>query len=211
MVLGEILNSLSQSCKRVLSIDIDQTDIIDKLLKERSVSCLFTFESEERKSLNFPNKYFQVIGKDSLPFEDGEFDLIIGDAIFSRGVSLPGTFTELRRLLRCGGIIYTQEPNIQYVEYLIKLVENKWEEILESLHPVKCHYFFTMKSLARYAGDNGFKVEACYPIEIGDKNEFPKTADGYIKKKRYTLGPLSEGEYLGFLTKRFIMLLSKSS
>ncbi len=210
MIFNEILNSLPERCKKVLTIDIDQVDILDGLSKERTLYCLFTSEGKERKLLDVSSKFFQKIGKEKLPFGDGEFDLVIGEEMFSHVVSLPGAFAEFRRLLKDQGLIITVEPNIQYIEFLFNLVDNKWEEVLESISSTQCHYFFTMKSFLRCAQDNGFRVEGCYPIEMGNADVFPRNQEGYIVQGRYKLGPLSNEEYIKFLTKRFVVVLSKS-
>ncbi|MCX8064525.1 MAG: methyltransferase domain-containing protein [Candidatus Hydrogenedentes bacterium] len=209
MVISKLIDYIPSRCKKVLCINITQFDLIENISENREVCLLFTAENEKWKEFNYPNKYFQKLGKDTLPFEDEIFDFVIGEEIFSHCLGLANTVSEIRRILKNQGLLLTVEPNIQYVDYFFDLVEGKWEDILQKISPNPCHYFFTIRSLSKMIMDSGFKVDACYPVELDNTGNFPRNSEGYIVRGKYLLGPINDSEYLEFLTKRYIVLSSK--
>lgn len=210
MVFNKLIDSIPTSCKKVLSIDINDDEVIKALSNGRELFCLYTCDMRDNENLGFANVCFQKLGKGELPFENGEFDLVLGEEIFSRSVALMKAVNEIRRVLKNNGLLISVEPNIQYVGYLLDLVEGKWEKVLREISSEQCHYFFTKKSFLKLMSENRFNVEAFYPIEIDTSGNFPFCPEKFIVKDRYLIGPITESEYMEFLTRRFIVLLSKS-
>jgi SAM-dependent methyltransferase len=83
-----------------------------------------------------------------LPLESGTFDVVTAWAVFEHLHDPGGAFSEARRLLRPGGQLIIQVPNLKsiYGRY------SRQEDVPRHL------YFFDEKTLARYGSQHGLRL-----------------------------------------------------
>ena len=118
------------------------------------------------KYSDLPNKFYFHEGNldQTVEFESDYFDTIICLATLEHVYDIYNLIKEVHRMLKPGGNIIVEVPNIAYFRYRVKLLfgilpvtssPHNWEEIgWDGGH---IHYF-TMKKLCDFIESHGFKV-----------------------------------------------------
>ncbi len=134
-------------------------DIAPSMIKEAN-------ETVATKYLNLPNRFYFYEGNldRRIGFESNFFDTIICLAVLEHIYDIYPLVKELYRVLKSGGHVIVEVPNIAYLKYRIKLFLGylpitsspyNWEEIgWDGGH---IHYF-TLKKLCELLESQGFKI-----------------------------------------------------
>ncbi len=209
---NELIQLLPATLRNILTIDYFDEDFIQQVKQnpENRIEGITTNGITSIPNIElFPSLHHLTPGKDKLPFADNSFTLIIGENILSHCLSLPEAISELHRVLVDHGTFISAEPNIQYHQHLLNLLQGNWDEKLGE-EKVKLH-FFTPYSLAKLLNDSYFQVRILSPLEVDKEDSFPLSPDGYVHINRYHIGPLTNGEHRLFLVKKFLVVASKTN
>ncbi len=96
-------------------------------------------------------KYFE--GKaEKLPFENGEFDLIIIDNVLDHCEDITKVFSEMKRVLAANGIIYLRLNVYHAWGKIVRLLSERFQ--IDEGHP----HTFTNSDLKRHFAKHGFTV-----------------------------------------------------
>jgi len=145
--------------------------LIDKYNELYGIDIASSRLEEARKTVaekysDLPNRFYFYEGNldKRMDFESGFFDTIICLAILEHVYDIYSLVKELYRVLKPGGYVIAEVPNIAYLKYRFKLLfgilpitssPHNWEEIgWEGGH---IHYF-TMKKLCELFESQGFKI-----------------------------------------------------
>lgn len=114
---------------------------------------------------------FRRCTPDNIPFDDGQFDVVVTRSVMEHVDNPEQTFGELARVTKPGGRVLMNLPNKwDYVSVLARLtgryksailknvVRTRWEDFPVSY---RCN---TRRSLKRFANDAGFAVEQFLPL-----------------------------------------------
>ena len=81
-----------------------------------------------------PSVRFKVIGDLPLPFAEGEFDLIASSAVLEHCTDIAGILLEFRRVLRTGGLLVIETPNMLSPLARMKLIADRITGRRERFH-----------------------------------------------------------------------------
>jgi ubiquinone/menaquinone biosynthesis C-methylase UbiE len=151
---GYLMRKLSGRYKELYGLDISPSR-----LKEAEEKIKELYPSETSKF-----KFIEGNADDPLPFPDDFFDATICIATIEHVYNIFSLVKEIYRILKPGGYVVTEVPNIAMLKYRIQLLIGKlpvtsspynWKEIgWDGGH---IHYF-TKKTFCRLLEEYGFKV-----------------------------------------------------
>lgn len=105
--------------------NIDRIDSsLDITLTDFSSGMLSDAERSLRECPSKANFKFQVVDAEDIPFEDESFDIVLANHMLYHVPDIDRALSEIKRVLRKGGILYASTVGVNHMKELLKLSES---------------------------------------------------------------------------------------
>jgi hypothetical protein len=139
----------------------------------------------------------------------GPFDVILCEENLARVRDHAACLLALLPLLRPGGKLLAQVPNLQYYAHVIGLLEGRWEYQPGTALDRRNLRFFTAFSLSQAVKTAGFHCEQVMVTHLAPPEDVPRDAEGYLVFDRFRLGPFDDHGYNGYRARTLLVVATR--
>lgn len=204
----DLLRFVPPSSARVLDIHTGNVDRA-RMIRERGTEAIVGMMPKvSLPASHDPYHHRQAWHVDDweLPANERDFDCIIVDEVLPRVRNYRGLLWDLRRRISDGGLLVVTLPNIQYHRCVCGVAEGHWQTTTQGVLARENIFLFTAIEGRNLINECGFQTQRIAALVKDEPSVFPRDANGFIRRGAYSIGPLNDAEYQGYLTEYYLYL-----